>query len=256
MNLRQIPGLTGTPLSYVVRRTAIPPAAPVVGPVLETYVMHAPLVGDAFDADTQNVHTLLLAFINEYPEVESIVRTATVDNGKEAYLAMIATFEGVDAMVNGIVDAEKVIKSLYYGGEKPPTMYWQKFEKDLTHAYATVDRRAQRMVYDDEAKLRSLVNKRMKAYFLKSTNRVLKIQLATVSLTLTFQAALAALCNEVNAHNRDNGLSKFKTTRQQRNISSTEVEGWIKKHTNSTWEKLTNGVVIEFYLSFRFGSKL
>ena len=112
------------------------------------------------------------------------------------------------------------------------------------------------MVYDDEAKLRSLVNKRMKAYFLKSTNRVLKIQLATVSLTLTFQAALAALCNEVNAHNRDNGLSKFKTTRQQRNISSTEVEGWIKKHTNSTWEKLTNGVVIEFYLSFRFGSKL
>ena len=204
--LRQIPGLTGIPLSYVVRRQEIPPAVPIFGPVLESYVIHAPLTGNVFDADTQSVHTLLLTFITDYPEVESIVRTATVDDGREAYLAMVARFEGVGAMGNDILDAEKVVKTLYYSGEKPPTMYWQKFEKDLKYAYAIVDRRAQRVVHDDESKLRSLVNERIKADFLRNTNTVLKIQLGSVPLTLTFQAALAALRNEVNAHNRDLSL--------------------------------------------------
>ena len=137
-------------------------------------------------------------------------------------------------MGNDVVDAEKLIKILYYSGEKPPTMFWQKFEKDLKYAYAIVDRRAQRVVHDDEAKLRSLVNEQIKANFIKSTNTILKIQLITVPLTLIFQAALAALCNKVNVHNRDNGLSKFKSARQQRNISATEVEGRTKRRTDST----------------------
>ena len=56
-------------------------------------------------------------------------------------------------------------------------MYWDKFEKDLKEAYTIIGRRAMRVVHDDESKLRSLVNERIKADFLKTTNSVLKIQL-------------------------------------------------------------------------------
>ena len=82
------------------------------------------------------------------------------------------------------------------------------------------------------------------------------MQLGSVPLTLTFQGALDALRNKVNAHNRDSGISKFKGARQQRNISSTDVRGRTKRRTDATWEKLTNGEIIEYHPSFRFGNKL
>ena len=132
--LKLIPRRTGIPLSYVIRRNATPPAAPLVGPVLDTYVSHAFLFGDAFDYDTQSVHTLILSFITEYSEVESIVRTATQDCGRTAYLAILTRFEGVGAMSVDLIDAERVVKELFYSGEKPPTMYWDRFEKDLKQA--------------------------------------------------------------------------------------------------------------------------
>ena len=109
----------------------MPPATPIVGPVLDTYITHAPLAGDAYDVDTQSVHTLILTFITEYPEVESIVRTATQSDGRSAYMAMVSRFEGVGALSIDPLDVEKVVKDLYYGGKKPPTMYWDKFEKGL-----------------------------------------------------------------------------------------------------------------------------
>ena len=140
-------------MSYIIRRAATPPAAPIVGPVLESYVEHAPLFGDAYDADTQSVHTLILTFLTSYPEMESIVRTATENDGREAYLALAARFEGVGALSIELMDAEKTVKDLYYSGEKPPTMFWDKFEKELKYAYAMVDKRVQRVVYDNATKL-------------------------------------------------------------------------------------------------------
>ena len=121
--LRLIPEHTGIPLAYVVQRAAVPPAAPIVGPVLDTYITHAPLAGDAYDIDTQSVHTLILTFITKYPEVESIVRTAAQSDDRSAYMTMVSRFEGVGALSIDLLDAEKVVKDLYHGGEKPPTMY-------------------------------------------------------------------------------------------------------------------------------------
>jgi len=41
-----------------------------------------------------------------------------------------------------VLNAEKVIKDIYYSGEKPSNMYWDKLEKDLKYAYLVIDRRA------------------------------------------------------------------------------------------------------------------
>ena len=68
-------------------------------------------------------------------------------------MAMVTRFEGVGAMSIDLIDAKRVVKELFYGGKKPPTMYWDKFEKDLKQAYSTIDKKACRIVHDDETKL-------------------------------------------------------------------------------------------------------
>ena len=59
--LKTIPGRHGHPLRYVVRdddNAIIDPSASI----LEDYVNRAPLVGDAFDADSSEVHTYIVNF--------------------------------------------------------------------------------------------------------------------------------------------------------------------------------------------------
>ena len=79
-------------------------------------------------------------------------------------------------------------------------MYWGKFEKDLKYAYSVLDRRHNRQVYDDEQKLRSLLNERIKADFLATTLANLKIQLGNQPMVLTFDSALTSLRQEVFTH--------------------------------------------------------
>ena len=91
--LKLIPGRSGIQLSYVIRSRDAPDST-FVGPILDVYVAQAPLLGDTFEHDSQRVHTLILTFITEYPEMEAIVRTATQKDGRVAYQAMAARFEG------------------------------------------------------------------------------------------------------------------------------------------------------------------
>ena len=150
--LKVIPGITGIPLAYVICRNVAPDPT-IITPVHAHYITNAPLVGDTFNQDTKRVYTLLLTFITEYPECETIIRTATESNGRVAYQALVTRFEGTGALAVDLVAAESVIENLYYSGEKPPQMDWTTFEKNLKHAYAIVDRRNGRIVYDDEQKL-------------------------------------------------------------------------------------------------------
>ena len=85
---------------------------------------------------------------------------------------------------------------------------------------------------------------------------MLKIQLAAVPLVLTFQSALTALRNEVNQHKKSSTGGRFARARQQRQISEVTQPGRAETRTDSSWEKLTNGEVIEYHPSFRFGKKL
>ena len=253
--LKLIPGTTGIPLAYIIRRNVAPDPA-ILTPIHAHYIANAPLVGDAFNQDTNRVYTLLLTFITEYPECETLIRTATESNGRVAYQALATRFEGTGALAIDLVAAESVIENLYYSGEKPPQMDWTTFEKNLKHAYAIVDRRKQRIVYDDEQKLRSLITKRIKADFLGPTLAVLEIQLAAVPLTLSFQAALDALRNKVTQWKDSSTGAKFARARQQRHISEVNPSNRTKTRTDSTWATLTNGEVIEYHPSFKFGKKL
>ena len=202
--------------------------------------------------------TLFLTFISEFTEVEAIVRTATLVDGRVAHQALVSRFEGTGALATDLIKAERTIRDLFYPGVKRPSMYWEKFEKELNHAYAILDRHYSRVVHSDDDKLRQLLNERVNADFLNTTVSVLKIELVKVPMNLSFEQAMTALRNEVNNYNRQSGVrgGRNSSTVASATIESVNPEGVKRKRTDSTFEKLTNGEVIEYHPSFKFGPKL
>mmetsp|Transcript_8019 Transcript_8019/g.11451 ORF Transcript_8019/g.11451 Transcript_8019/m.11451 type:complete len:125 (-) Transcript_8019:2411-2785(-) len=69
--LKLIPGRSKIPLSYIVCPMDAPDPT-FVGPILDVYVAQSPVTSDAFEADSQPVHTLLLTLITEYPEYPEV----------------------------------------------------------------------------------------------------------------------------------------------------------------------------------------
>ena len=217
--LSLIPGQHGKPLSRMIRRSVAPDPL-VVRPIMDQYVENDPLVGVDYDHDSQHVLILLLRHLTEYPEAETIVRTATQNNGRVGFETLVFKFEGSGAMRVYLIAAEKTVTDLLYMGEKKPTMYWEKIEKEVKYAYSIIDRRNNRVVYDDEQQLRSLLNYRIKTDFLSTILAVLKIQLGTIPMTLTFANALKSLRNEVNIHNATTTGAKFINVRDISEINS------------------------------------
>ena len=62
-NLAVIPGVSGIPLSYVVREAEDPDAEANYGSFNERSIHRAPLNGQHFIADARRVHTLLRGFL-------------------------------------------------------------------------------------------------------------------------------------------------------------------------------------------------
>ena len=95
--LSLIPGQHGTPLSRVIRRSVAPDPL-VIRPIMEHYVANAPLVGADYNQDSQHVLILLLTHLTEYPEAEKIVRTATQNDERVGFEALVFKFEGSGAV--------------------------------------------------------------------------------------------------------------------------------------------------------------
>ena len=93
--LKSIPGRQGHPLSYVVRdndNAIVDPSASS----LDDYVNRAPLVGDALDADSSEVHTYIVNFTagNEMAE-SKLLAIADQSNGRLDFKALQDHYEGV-----------------------------------------------------------------------------------------------------------------------------------------------------------------
>lgn len=70
-------------------------------------------------------------------------------------------------------------------------MWWDKFERQLTDAFVTHDKREGRVVYSNNMKLRLLVDK-VKADVLKEVKAGISIELTKQPMTMTYEVALAA----------------------------------------------------------------
>ena len=85
--------------------------------------MNAPLTGQAFTIDAATVHTLIIHFTSGNQQAESVIKVHEDDhNGRLDHKALKYHFEGTRIYANDISKAEQDLKTLFYGGEKPPYM--------------------------------------------------------------------------------------------------------------------------------------
>ena len=69
--------------------------------------------------------------------------------------------------------------------------------------YVIIGRRSAQQVNNGEKKLRSLLNDRIKAAFLKTKLQVLKIKVGNTLLTLPFESMVEFIRNKVNKYIRN-----------------------------------------------------
>jgi hypothetical protein len=195
--LRAIPGRDGVPLKYVCRTNPLPDPT-LQRDFIDEYINCAPLQGEAYVIDSSQVYTFLASFVVGNPQAETKIQSINdTSDGRTAFLSLLHHYEGVGVYALDVAQAEKIISSLFYSGEKRPHMWWDEFERQLIFAYSTIDKKEGRSVYSDDMKLRHLMEK-VNADFLSSIKGSLHLELARVPMTLTFSMALSAFRNEVN----------------------------------------------------------
>ena len=196
--LKAIPGRNGVPLSYICRENQQPLPHDPNAEYLENYINQAPLHGDAYVTDAAEVHTYLINFMSNNPTAEvKMLPHADENDGRLDYLALTQHYEGVGVLGVNVLKAEETLKSLFYSGEKKPAMWWDEFEKQLTHSFTIIHKDQKREVYSNEMKLRVLLQK-VNADFLQSVKAAMSIELTRIPLMMTYEQALMTFRNEVN----------------------------------------------------------
>jgi hypothetical protein len=186
-----IAGRDGIPLKYICRDKDAPDIHAANDDFLDDYVAMAPLEGDSYAIDTVQVHTFLLNFVSGNDTAEAKMQGLLRPNdGREAFKRLVEHYEGVGIHAVDIRDADEVLRSLFYGGEKPPHMWWSEFEKRLTRSFNAYVKREGRIVHSDSMKIRMLIDK-IKADFLTPTKAQLEIELSRVPMTITYDQSLS-----------------------------------------------------------------
>jgi hypothetical protein len=215
--LRAIPGRDGIPLLYITRKNDLPDPTPNPN-FLDDYVMNANLTGQSFSIDAATVHTLIVHLTSGNQQAESVIKVHENErNGRLDYKALLAHYEGTGIYANDISKAEQDLKTLFYGGEKPPHMWWVEFERRLTGAFQVYVKREGRIVHSDEMKLRTLIEK-VKCDWLAPVKAGISIELTKIPVTYTYAQALTAFRTEVN---KKHPPSLSSETRTRRHIQET-----------------------------------
>ena len=122
--LRAIPGRSGVPLSYVFRPENVDIHL-FYGDFINEYVDKAPLLGQSYQTDSAEVHTYIVKFTSGNPvEEEKLIPHANMNNGRLDFMALRNHYEGIGVHAINIVQADKILQDLFYGGEKKPHMWW------------------------------------------------------------------------------------------------------------------------------------
>ena len=152
--LRLIPGRDGVPLSYVCKDSEAANPTPNID-FIDDYVMMAPVNNEeAYTIDAAEVHTLIVKFITGNETAEMKIKSMEIKcDGRLDWEALKEHYEGVGIHSFGIIEADSILANLYYIGEKAPHMYWEKFEKQLTHTFTVYAKDEGQSVHSPSMKL-------------------------------------------------------------------------------------------------------
>ena len=258
--LRCLPGRDGVPLKYVIRSNELPDPTPNPD-FIDNYVAMAPLEGEAYVIDAQDVHTILVNLIagNEDAEAKIMIHEPHNDGCRD-FIVLKEHYEGVGINSIDVAKAERIIASTFYVGEKKPHMWWAEFEKRLTWAFNTIDKHEGREVYSSNMRLRHLIPK-LKADCLQQERASFRLRMAEKPMTLTYDLAMRTCRNTVNAlYPPEVGTGQRvrrdirETTRYEPNPRPRNPKPRNRRKTrqDSTWITLTNRKEIEYHPSFKF----
>jgi hypothetical protein len=154
-------------------------------------------------------------------------------------------------------------------------MWWEEFEKQITSAFITYNKRENRVVHSPEMKLRILLQK-VTADFLVPVKAGIGIELARIPMMMTYEQALAAFRNEVNRKFFPQMSSTTKARRIINKVGIGRGRGGrfgranhggcgrggrggrgnrgrpAKKRSDSSYITLSDGQEVEYHASFHF----
>jgi hypothetical protein len=133
--LNRLCGQGRVPLNYVIRTVDVPVPGTQYSTEQEMIIATAPLTGDQFDLDNEQVYGIIKQLTLEGPAWSYITNVLDrTKNGRGAWLALHAHYEGESFLNKQKGETYKVIEGLHYKGERA-TFTFEHFTGLLTKSY-------------------------------------------------------------------------------------------------------------------------
>jgi len=123
--LNRLKGHGRIPLNYVIRNVEIPEDGAQLATEQEFAVATTPLEGDQFDLDNERVYGIVKQLILDGPAWAYITsRIDRTKDGRAAWKALQAHYEGESYMNKQKEDAYRIIENLHYKGERAGNLHF------------------------------------------------------------------------------------------------------------------------------------
>jgi hypothetical protein len=116
--LSVIPGVSGIPLAYIVRKEEEPNEDSIYATFNERVIRRAPLRGQYYIADARRVHNLLVGFLQGENTEKWIRAIAKYQDGRKDMIALRRPYAGEGHLTRCISDAKKIQATLHYKTER------------------------------------------------------------------------------------------------------------------------------------------
>ena len=106
---------------------------------LDNYVDSTPFTGRVFNSNASKVHSYIALLISE----NSVAEQKLLPNKDGAdrlvdYFPLQEFYEGVGANSKAGLTSNNKIQDIFYRGENPPDMRWEKFEVKLNNTFSVI----------------------------------------------------------------------------------------------------------------------
>ena len=234
-------GVSGVPLSSVVRENQAPALDKDFSDFISKTVACAPLEGEFFDADKLAVFNMIVSFTTGQPSGDWIKATLKYSDGRKSFMALSDHFAGEGNATRNMAEATRLRDSLHYKSER--AMPFETFLTKCQKMHNIFEEEDEPMC--DAAKTRFLFEK-VQHPELKSAIEALKAQqtsgnVITYTMAANHLATAVSQLPEVIARNRSisalgtNGASKG----QENGEGIYNADGSIKTGFISNWNSLS-----------------
>ena len=178
-----IPGVSGIPLSYIVREQDEPNPGMEYLTFNERMVHRAPLTGQYFIADARRVHNLLVGFLQGENTENWIRNIAKYQDGRRDMFALRRHYAGEGNSTRRIADAKRIQNSLHYKTER--ALPFNKFLDSLQRMFTIFEEENEPLT--ERAKVDELLTK-VQNTSLSAAVAQLRYQLNTEGISFTVAA--------------------------------------------------------------------